>query len=180
MRPSQKYGWGSFFIVGGLAMALFVGGFNIFADYTNRLEFCISCHEMEDGAFAEYKKSIHYANRTGVRAVCSDCHVPKSFVPKLVAKVMASKDVWHTILGTIDTAEKYEAQRLTMAQRVWTKMEATESRECKGCHDFQAMNLDEQGRRAQKKHPAAKDEGKHCINCHKGVVHEMPKDYEGD
>ncbi|HYD64132.1 NapC/NirT family cytochrome c [Azospirillum sp.] len=179
-RPAVAGGAWVFLVAGIVATVLFVGGFTVFADQTNRLEFCISCHEMESGPYAEYTKTIHYNNRTGVRAVCADCHVPKEFVPKLAAKVIAAKDVYHHLAGTIDTKDKFEARRLEMAQRVWATMEASGSRECKTCHNFQAMNLDEQGRRAKKKHPEAMQDGKHCINCHKGIVHELPKGYEGD
>ncbi|WP_333824064.1 NapC/NirT family cytochrome c [Pinisolibacter sp.] len=167
-------------LLGGAVTAVFFGGFTVFAQYTNRLEFCISCHEMENGPYAEYKKTIHFQNRTGVRAECNDCHVPKDFGPKLMAKVMAAKDVWHHLLGTIDTKEKFEEHRLDMAKRVWAKMSSTGSRECRNCHDFGAMNLEEQGRRAKLKHPVAMQEGKTCIDCHKGIVHELPQGYEGD
>lgn len=161
-------------------MAGLVGGFHAFADYTSSVEFCTSCHEMQNGPFNELKKTIHYSNRTGVRAVCKDCHVPHTFFPKFAAKIFAVKDVYHHYAGTIDTPEKFEERRLEMAKRVWAKMEATQSRECRNCHDFQAMKLEDQGRRTKIKHPVAIQEGKHCINCHKGIVHELPKGYEGD
>mgnify|MGYP001216179281 CR=1 FL=1 len=181
LRPSgAKGGALALVLVGVVATAAFFGGFNVFAHYTNRTEFCVSCHEMEKGPYTELKKTLHYNNRTGVRAGCADCHVPKEFGPKLAAKVMAAKDVWHHLLGTIDTPEKFEAQRLTMAKRVWAKMSDTQSRECRNCHNFEAMNLDDQGRRAKLKHPQARQDGKHCIECHKGIVHELPQGYEGD
>jgi len=168
------------FILGTLVLvSATYGGFSVFAHTTNSLEFCISCHEMEVGPYAEYKTSIHYANRTGVRVVCADCHVPTAFFPKVMAKIIASKDVYHHLMGTIDTPEKFEARRLEMARRVWAKMEATESRECKSCHAFDAMDLREQGRRAEIKHPDAMTEGRHCIECHKGIVHELPEGYDG-
>ena len=44
--------------------------------WTNTEEFCIGCHEMRDNVYAEYKGTIHDQNRTGVRAICADCHVP--------------------------------------------------------------------------------------------------------
>jgi nitrate/TMAO reductase-like tetraheme cytochrome c subunit len=168
------------FVLGLLvAFGGFYGGFTVFAKVTNTNEFCISCHEMEVGPYAEYKTSIHYSNRTGIRVDCADCHVPRAFFPKLMAKIVASKDLWHNILGTIDTREKFEEHRLEMAERVWAKMEATESRECRECHDFAAMDLYEQGRRAEINHPEAMMEGRHCIECHKGIVHELPEGYEG-
>lgn len=178
--PKTIGGCAILFFAGAVAFAIFFGSFQVFAERTSTLEFCTSCHSMAAGPFAEYKKTIHYNNRTGVRATCNDCHVPKEFFPKLVAKVWAVKDVYHHILGTIDTKEKFEAHRLTMAKRVWAYMGSTQSRACRNCHDFEAMNLDEQGRRSKLKHPQAKLDGKHCIDCHKGVVHELPEGYEGD
>jgi len=154
------------------------GGFNVFAKVTNTTAFCISCHEMEVGPYAEYKNSIHYANRTGIRVECADCHVPRDFGPKLWAKIIAAKDLWHHLLGTIDTPEKFEEHRLEMAERVWARFEATDSRECRECHAFEAMDPYEQGRRAGLKHPDAMQEGRHCIECHRGIVHELPEGYE--
>jgi cytochrome c-type protein NapC len=178
-HPFSLIGGGFMLVFVGVAVAAaFVGGFSVFSDYTNRLEFCISCHEMERSPYAEYRKSIHFSNRTGVRAECKDCHVPQEFGPKLIAKIVAAKDIWHHVMGTIDTPEKFEEHRLVMAKRVWARMEETESRECRNCHAFQAMNLDEQGRRAKIKHPTAMQDGKHCIDCHKGIVHELPKGFE--
>ena len=126
--------------------------------------------------YEEYQESVHFKNAAGVKAVCADCHVPKPFGPKMVAKVMAYKDVLHEILGTIDTPEKYEEHRWDMANRVWDKMRASDSRECRSCHAFEDMDLSEQGKMARKKHGSAVDDGKTCIDCHKGVAHEEPDD----
>ncbi len=157
------------------------GGVNSFFAYTNRLEFCISCHEMRDNVYAEYKETIHFKNGSGVQATCADCHVPKEFLPKLGAKIMAYKDVLHKLLGTIDTQEKFEEHRWEMANRVWAKMKATDSRECRTCHDFTNMDLSAQGRMARKRHARAPEKGQTCIDCHKGIAHiepDEPDDYE--
>ena len=138
-------------------------------------EQCADCHSMQI-PYNEYKESLRYKNASGVQAICADCHVPKAFGPKMVAKVIAVKDVVHEILGTIDTPEKYEQHRWDMANRVWDKMRATDSRECRSCHDFDNMDLSEQDRSARKRHSTARDEGKTCIDCHKGVAHEEPDD----
>jgi len=159
------------------SLVLFLGA-GVAIEGTNSLEFCVSCHSMEQTVYQEYKKSLHYKNEYGVRVECPDCHVPKEYPDKLIAKVLAAKDVLHEMLGTIDTKEKFEKNRLKMAERVWAKMEATESRECRTCHSFDAMVFEDMGRRARRKHPVAQKEGKHCIQCHKGVVHELPRDYE--
>lgn len=180
LTPATAAGGFMLVLAGAIGVAVFVGGFNAFAAYTNKTEFCVSCHSMEKGPYAEYKKTIHFSNRTGARAGCADCHVPKDFFPKLVAKVWAAKDIYHEFAGTIGTPEKFEARRLHLARSVWSQMEKSNSAGCRSCHDFDAMKLDDQGRRAKLKHPQAKMEGKHCISCHKGVAHELPKDFEGD
>ena len=162
--------------IGGL---LFLGGvlftavFSVGLSYTNTTEFCTSCHSMKIN-LKEYKETPHYRNASGVRATCADCHVPKEFGPKIVAKVLAYKDVLHEILGTIDTKEKFEAHRWEMANRVWAKMKATDSRECRTCHTWDSMDLSEQDKSARRRHGRAPDEGKTCIDCHKGVAHEEP------
>jgi cytochrome c-type protein NapC len=162
-------------IFAGVFMLGFIayGAMNTFFAYTNEMAFCTSCHSMKTN-FEEYKETVHYKNASGVQATCADCHVPKQFLPKLGAKIMAAKDVYHEIMGTVDTPEKYEEHRWEMASRVWAKMKATDSRECRNCHDFNNMDLSEQGRMARRKHPRAQEEGKTCIDCHKGIAHYEP------
>ena len=157
------------FFIGAFAY----GGLNTFFHYTNRMEFCTSCHTMVIN-YEEYKETRHYKNAIGVQATCADCHVPKEFFPKLKAKIMAAKDVYHEIIGTIDTPEKYEKHRWKMASAVWDKMRASDSRECRSCHDYENMDLSEQDRSARKKHTRAPLEGKTCIDCHTGIAHEEP------
>jgi nitrate/TMAO reductase-like tetraheme cytochrome c subunit len=178
--PAKRYAWGAIFIVGGLAGVIFWGGFNTFMEYTNRLEFCISCHEMNSMPYAEYKKTTHFKSASGVRAICSDCHVPKEWVPKLVRKIQATNELYHWLLGTINTPEKYEAKRLELAEHVWSSMKATDSRECRNCHTYEAMDFHKQSRRGAKKMQEGLEEGKTCIDCHKGLAHKLPKGYEDD
>jgi len=156
-----------------LAGIAFAGFVNVGLSHTNEMEFCTSCHSMKVN-LEEYKESLHYKNPSGVQTTCSDCHVPKEFGPKMVAKVMAAKDVFHEIIGTIDTPEKYEAHRWDMATRVWAKMKATDSRECRSCHDYSNMDTSAQDRTARSKHSTAPDKGETCIDCHKGVAHKEP------
>jgi len=156
-----------FFIMG----IFFWGGFNTAMDATNQESFCISCHEMEDNVFEEYKKTIHYANRSGVRATCPDCHVPKEWTHKMVRKIQASKEVWHKMLGTIDTPEKFDNKRLELAENEWRRMKANDSRECRNCHDFESMSIAYQKPRAIKQHTNALQNGNTCIDCHKGIAH---------
>ncbi|QIK38407.1 butanol dehydrogenase [Caldichromatium japonicum] len=160
-----------------LGGVVFVWALDFGIKVTNTLEFCTSCHTMQTN-FEEYKESRHYKNRSGVQATCADCHVPKVLGPKLVTKFVAAKDVYHEIMGTIDTPEKFEARRWYLANLVWKRMEASDSRECRSCHDYGDMDLSEQNRSARSRHAAAQDKGQTCIECHKGVVHQLPTEPE--
>lgn len=156
-----------------MAGALALGTMNTAFHYTNELNFCTSCHTMRWN-FEEYKKTIHYKNPAGVRAVCSDCHVPQAFFPKLYAKIRAAQDIYHEIVGTVDTKEKFESRKWKMANDVWDQLKATDSRTCRKCHDFKSMDLSGQSRSARKQHAAAEEEGKTCIDCHHGIAHSEP------
>jgi len=176
-KPTAKYSLGTLLIVGFVSGIIFWGGFNTAMEMTNTEEFCISCHEMRVNVFEEYKDTIHYTNRTGVRATCPDCHVPKEWVYKFVRKIKATNELYHKALGSIDTPEKFEAKRLQLAQNVWKTMKETDSRECRNCHDFKSMDYTEQGRRSMQQHQKGVDEGKTCIDCHKGIAHSSPEMY---
>ena len=139
-----------FFMIVGV---IFWGGFNTSMEMTNTMEFCISCHEMEENVYREYTKTTHFANRSGVRASCSDCHVPDPWVHKVVRKVQASRELLHKALGSIDTPEKFDLKRLQLAKNVWRAMKATDSRECRNCHSYAAMDFHKQTRRAAEKKP---------------------------
>lgn len=163
----------------GLAAIIFVAGIFSMAgfvtaiEWTNRTEFCTSCHSMQHN-YDEYKESIHYKNRSGAHAQCHDCHVPKPLGPKLVRKFFAVNDIISEIRGTIDTEEKFNAKRGELADRVWTYMIKSDSRECRSCHTYDSMNVDKQSNAARIRHPQAALEGKTCIQCHKGVAHKLP------
>ena len=161
-----------------VAGILFWGGFNWTLELTNTEEFCTSCHEMRDFIYPEYKETIHYSNRTGVRASCPDCHVPHPYLYKLQRKVYASNELWHKFLGTVDTREKFEAKRLEMARNVWRVMKETDSRECRNCHEFQHMDMEAQERVSARRHAKGFKQGETCIDCHKGIAHHLPQGYE--
>ncbi|HEY9049989.1 MAG TPA: NapC/NirT family cytochrome c [Gammaproteobacteria bacterium] len=178
-RPSAA-SLGSLLIGGFVAGIVFWGGFNTAMEATNTENFCISCHEMEENVYQEYKNTIHYSNRSGVRATCPDCHVPKPWVHKIKRKIQASNELWHKALGSIDTPEKFEEKRLQLARNVWKAMKDTDSRECRNCHDFESMDYTAQQRRAMNRHVEGFDAGKTCIDCHKGIAHSLPAMYEVD
>ncbi len=179
-RPSAKYSVLTILAASFIGGIVFWGGFNTAMEATNTLEFCISCHEMQDTVFQEYKKTIHYANRTGVRAICSDCHVPKDWVHKMARKIQASGEVYGKIMGTINTPEKFEAKRLALAEHEWARMKASDSRECRNCHSFTGMAFDMQKDRSKKQHEIGIKDNRTCIDCHKGIAHQKPKGMKGD
>lgn len=167
--------------IGGIAASfaagiIFWGGANTVMEATNTEQFCISCHEMNEFVYKEYKGTIHDVNRSGVGAVCSDCHVPKDWVHKVIRKVQASRELWGKMTGTISTKEKFEAKRLHLAMNEWERMKSTDSRECRNCHGFESMMPEFQKPRARQQHLNAMEAGQTCIDCHKGIAHENLRD----
>ncbi|AKJ42894.1 cytochrome c-type protein NapC [Pragia fontium] len=173
-RTPSRLAIGTLLVMGFVAGIVFWGGFNTGMEVMNSEKFCISCHEMRDNVYQEYMDTVHYSNRTGVRAVCSDCHVPKEFIPKMVRKIKASKELYGKAMGLIDTPQKFDAHRLAMAKNEWSRMEANNSQECRNCHNFDYMDFTEQKTVATKMHSMAIKEGKTCIDCHKGIAHKLP------
>jgi cytochrome c-type protein NapC len=158
-------------VIAGVMMAAGAAGLA----WTNTEKFCIGCHEMRDNVYAEFKGTIHDTNRSGVRAVCADCHVPREPGPMLVRKFQATFELYgHFVTGVIDTKEKFEAHRYEMAKRVWTRMKETDSLECRNCHHAEAMSAELQSERAKSRHAKGKAEGKTCIDCHFGIAHKEP------
>jgi cytochrome c-type protein NapC len=174
-RPSAFYSLGFLTIGGFIGGVLFWGGFNTALEYTNTEQFCTSCHEMRDNPYQELQPTIHFTNRSGVRAKCSDCHVPHDWTNKMARKMQASKEVWGWVFGTIDTREEFLDKRLELAQREWARLKANNSLECRNCHLYDSMDFTRQSRRAQFAHSTALDKGeKTCIDCHKGIAHRLP------
>ena len=93
------YSLGVLTLGGFIAGIIFWGGFNTALEATNTEAFCISCHEMESNVYVEIKDTIHYTNRSGVRATCPDCHVPREWGYKMIRKIRASNELLHKALG---------------------------------------------------------------------------------
>jgi len=180
LRPST-FSLAAVVAIGMISGLVFWGGFNTGMEATNTLAFCTGCHEMRDTVFQEYKETIHYRNRSGVRAICSDCHVPKDWLHKFVRKIQASRELYGKFIsGVVDTPEKFETHRMELAQNVWATMKASDSRECRNCHSWDAMDVHKQQPRARAMMEKGQKEGKTCIDCHKGIAHLLPKEYTGD
>ncbi len=173
--PAAHISLGVLTLGGFVAGVMFWGGFNTALEYTNTEKFCVGCHEMRDNVFAELKTTVHYSNASGVRATCPDCHVPHEWTHKIARKMQASKEVWGKIFGTISTREKFLEKRLDLAQHEWARLSANNSLECRNCHSADSMDATKQSLRAQEAHAEFLLTGqKTCIDCHKGIAHELP------
>jgi len=160
-RPSVHYSLGFLTLGGFVGGIVFWGAFNTAMEATNTETFCTGCHEMRDNVFVELKQTIHYTNRSGVRAQ---------------SNLQASKEVWGTIFGTINTPEKFRDKRLELAQHEWARLKANDSLECRNCHQYESMDFTRQSVRAQSMHSThLADQSKTCIDCHKGIAHRLPQ-----
>lgn len=174
-RPSSRFTLATLVIFGGMCGILFWGGFNWALQATESLNFCISCHEMRDNVYQEYIHTIHYKNPVGVRAICSDCHVPHPWLLLVRRKIQASNELWHKMLGTVGTRKKFQEHRLQLAKRVWATMKANNSAECRNCHNVSAFDVQKMTEVAQKVMMPGLKDGLTCVDCHKGIAHHLPK-----
>lgn len=165
----------AFWLLGGVLLgAVLLGAGTAGLLMTNQESFCVSCHEMEK-PFQEYQDTIHNANRTGVRAICSDCHVPKEIPAMLARKAVASLELWAHFSGKYDSAADYEKYRYAMAKNVWKHMKETDSKECRNCHSERGMSPEKQTEKARRRHESGKQKGLTCIDCHFGIAHHEPE-----
>ncbi|MDS9468257.1 NapC/NirT family cytochrome c [Paracoccus sp. MBLB3053] len=173
--PAGTLGLGFLTLGGFVGGVLFWGAFNTALEKTNTEAFCTSCHEMRDNVYEELAHTVHFSNRSGVRASCPDCHVPHEWSHKIARKMQASKEVWGKIFGTIDTRQKFLEKRIELAQHEWARLKSNDSLECRNCHSSVAMDLSKQAPRAARIHSEYLLTGERtCIDCHKGIAHELP------
>jgi cytochrome c-type protein NapC len=154
---------------------MFWGAFNWSLAVFNTESFCISCHEMSKNIYPEYVQSAHYLNDSGVRATCPDCHVPRNWVDMVIRKVGATNELYHKVVGSIDTREKFLEKRMELAEVVWESMESNNSLECRNCHELTFM--DDARAALNPAHERAKSQGTTCIVCHMGIAHELPEEF---
>ncbi|MHC5225353.1 pentaheme c-type cytochrome TorC [Ignatzschineria sp. LJL83] len=174
LRPSMRIGLGVLVTGGFIAGIIFWNSFDAGLKYTNSEAFCTSCHTMGDNVYPELQQTVHYRNRTGVRAYCADCHVPHNFTDKIARKVQASREVWSHLTGKIGTREKFLDNRLELAQHEWARMSANGSKECRACHDYEHMAFEKMDIMAEMEMRGAAARNTSCIECHKGIAHQLP------
>lgn len=172
-----------YILVAGVALVVGLGLAGAYAtaiDYTNQLSFCANtCHEMHDTVYQEYTQSKHFKNEFGVTVACAQCHVPQNnWTGTLGHKIMASFELYnHFILGESDP-KVFSTRRLELAKKVWAGFKATNARECKACHHYSNMLLDEQRPSIRAQHEDAMKTDENCLDCHKGITHKKFEDAE--
>lgn len=180
-RPSTRYSLGALLVMGGVLGGGLIWSAGWALKATEQTDFCLSCHEMKAYVLPGHQSSPHFTNRTGVRAECADCHVPKDLSGRLAHKARLMNEVWLNWQGVIATPERYAARRQALAQRVWARLEADGSQTCKTCHSHAAMAAHEQSPEAAAMMSWAVKAGTHtCISCHKGVSHTLPESWVQD
>lgn len=177
-RPAVHISLGVLTLGGFIAGVIFWGGFNTALEATNTEEFCVSCHTMRDNVYQELQTTVHWKNHSGVRATCPDCHVPHEWTAKIARKMQASKEVFAQIFGNLDTPEKFEERRIELAKHEWDCFAANKSLECKNCHNYESMDFDQMSATARIQMKQAAERDQSCIDCHKGIAHNLPKNME--
>jgi len=173
--PSARWSLLALVLMGVAFGAVATIGTQVMVHATGTDKFCgTACHSMI-GIGKEHRESIHGTTRTGVRATCHDCHIPRKYPELLWYKAMAgTKDIIGEIRGVISTQEKFEKQRMHMATNVWLEYKANDSRACRDCHQFTRETLSKQQEFVRPIHAPVLDSLATCIDCHKGVGHLPP------
>lgn len=162
-----------FAAIGAAGLGIFQFGLHA----TSSTEFCSACHVGMDTVVEEYRESIHYNNRTGVRAECSDCHVPAEFIPKIIEKATTgTRHMWAKLTKDINLENFESTHRERMAENATESIRHLGSSTCMQCHSFERMNFALQSKSARNKHPDNKRNGQTCIDCHSGIAHKLPEE----
>lgn len=177
VRPSARWSVLSLLGIGLVFAAAAIIGTQVMVERTGTTAFCgSSCHSMRWVA-AEYDKSPHHVNRTGVTAGCHDCHIPHSYPQVLVYKLNAGvRDAIAEARGVIGTEEKFNKERLRLAKHVWAEYNASNSAPCRTCHQFTPAILEKQKDFVRPMHEQVLAGNATCIDCHKGIAHTAPQE----
>ena len=92
---------------------------------------------------------------------------------KIARKRQSSKEVWRKIFGTINARRECHDVRLELAKHEWTPLKSNDSLECRNCHS--SVVSSKQTQRAAEIHTRFVIFGEAtCIDCRKGIAHELP------
>jgi len=175
--PSARWSVFALLLVGVAAGTVMALSIHLAMSFTDRDDFCgTACHSHEKFVYPKHKTSIHYSNRTSVRAKCVDCHVPHTYPAKLIKKAKAGiRNIIAEARGVISTQEKFDKERWRLANIVWDEMRANNSANCRACHNNKEMDSKKQTESAQKIHKRFTTGKATCIDCHSAMEHEQPE-----
>lgn len=142
--------WGA--LAAALGVLAGVGGYTfVYAEGLSYLssdpQACVNCHIMRD-EYDSWQKASHHAV-----AVCVDCHLPRAFVPKMIAK--ADNGWRHSKAFTLQNF--HEPIQIT-----WRNSRILEDN-CERCHGELVSEMLQRG-------PRASDRA-NCVKCHGHVGH---------
>jgi hypothetical protein len=125
--------------------------------------------EFNDGSIAP--RSIEVPANTGASAVeFESLELRKE-------KVLGPGVTSFIVIRRLDPGEYafFDDFHLELAQHEWARLKANDSLECRNCHSSVAMDLSKQTQRAAEIHTRYLLSGSAtCIDCHKGIAHELP------
>ena len=163
----------------GIGLGIVVAGTTTWmVNATSTTNYCAtSCHTMQWAA-AGYESGPHFNNTHGVRATCSDCHIPFEsehatpfqyvFCTLCTKAISGTKDVIAEFRGVIDDQAKWEQERPRLSADVRAWLKETGSATCQGCHKLDAFASET----TTEVHASLiKAEHVDCVECHTDVGH---------
>ena len=182
-KPKSKWLLG--IPIGGFLMLLIGAAglqiMNTVMHASSTTDFCNACHSHTINTKEEHELSSHYQNKTGVRAECHHCHLPSmedEWLDYTITKMIVSLDVFAELRGKITSPEAYDEHRPQMFEKVVHEYKENDSKFCRNCHKAESMVLENQGRLAAERHARMDERGQTCIDCHYGLVHKLPDNYD--
>jgi Nitrate/TMAO reductases, membrane-bound tetraheme cytochrome c subunit len=174
LKPAVRIGLGVLVTGGFIAGVLAWQGFNTAMEATNKEEFCLSCHTMHDNLLPELQKTC---TGTTAPACARAARLPRA---ARLHRQDGAQDAGEPrgagpAAGTIDTREKFKEHRIVLAQREWKRFSANGSKECRACHDYKDMDFDKMRPASQVAMRKAAERNQSCVDCHKGVAHQLPE-----
>jgi nitrate/TMAO reductase-like tetraheme cytochrome c subunit len=173
--PSARWSVLALLVVGIVVGFVATAGTQVMVHVTGTDKFCsTACHSMQWVA-REHAASGHHVNRTGVKAGCHDCHLPRGYPMLLWDKAKAgTKDIIGEMRGVIATEDLFRKERKRMAEHVWADYRADNSLACRNCHVFSKDILAKQKDFVRPMHEQVLAGQATCIDCHKGIAHNAP------
>ncbi len=133
---------------------------------TSGADFCVGCHVMEP-MVASYKEDIHGGkNPHGIRAECTDCHLPhESVLGYVVAKgISGMRDVWGNLVK--------DPTKVDWQERREHREHFTYDSGCIGCHhELEEATIGNKQAFLPHRDYYRGNTNETCVSCHENVGH---------